>query len=114
MDLYDSHGIFVFPSLHEGFGKAFLEAMCRGLCVVASRVGGMADVITSGRDGILVEVGDAAACAEEILRLGRSADLCAAMSARGRARALEYSWERTAREIAAFYTRLLEHRGPRA
>ena len=36
ISLYDQHGLFLFPSFTEGFGKASLEAMTRGLCVVAS------------------------------------------------------------------------------
>ncbi|HEV2719775.1 MAG TPA: glycosyltransferase family 4 protein, partial [Thermoanaerobaculia bacterium] len=62
-DVYDAHGIFLFASYFEGFGKVFLEAMSRGLCVVATRVGGARDVITSGENGLLVESGDAAAVA---------------------------------------------------
>ncbi|MGA8807684.1 MAG: glycosyltransferase family 4 protein, partial [Thermoanaerobaculia bacterium] len=42
-DIYDAHGVFLFPSFFEGFGKAFLEAMSRGLCVVASDAGAMHD-----------------------------------------------------------------------
>ena len=43
--VYDEHGIFLFPSFFEGFGKAFIEAMSRGLVVIASKNGGMRDVI---------------------------------------------------------------------
>src|SRR5258706_3841758 len=70
-DVYDAHGIFLFPSFFEGFGKAFLEAMSRGLCVVASDVGGMHDVIDSGKNGVLVPAGDAHAVADSVLAIIR-------------------------------------------
>src|SRR5258705_12524764 len=63
-DIYDAHGIFLFPSFFEGFGKAFLEAMSRGLCVVASDAGGMHDIIENGRNGIVVAPGDVIAVAD--------------------------------------------------
>ena len=56
--VYDEHGIFLFPSFFEGFGKAFLEAMSRGLVVVASNNGGMKDVIKDGESGFLAKTGD--------------------------------------------------------
>jgi glycosyltransferase involved in cell wall biosynthesis len=102
-DIYDAHGIFLFPSFFEGFGKAFLEAMSRGLCVVASDVGGMHDVIDSGRNGVLVPAGNATALADEALGIARDADRATAMSAAAAQTAREYSWERVARETAAFY-----------
>lgn len=105
--LYDTHGIFVFPSLHEGFGKAFLEAMSRGLCVVASELGGMADVIVPERDGVLVPVGDVSACVKAVLRLAGQGSMAFAMSEAARTRAAQYTWERTAREIEEFSARLL-------
>ena len=58
MQVYDEHGVFLFPSFFEGFGKAFLEAMSRGLVVVASNNGGMRDVIKDGQSGFLVKTGD--------------------------------------------------------
>ena len=110
VDLYDSHGIFVFPSLHEGFGKAFLEAMSRGLCVVASKVGGMADVITSGRDGLLFPVGDVECCVRMIQEVAGQEGRAESMSAAARARALQYTWERTACGIENFFMGLVAAR----
>ena len=52
--IYDRHGIFLCPSLFDGFGKVFLEAMARGLCVIGTPTGGMPDVIRDGENGCLV------------------------------------------------------------
>ncbi|MBD2143834.1 glycosyltransferase family 4 protein [Sphaerospermopsis sp. FACHB-1194] len=57
-ETYSQHGIFIFPSFYEGFGKTPLEAMACGLCVVASDEGGMHDYIDSGNNGYLCPVGD--------------------------------------------------------
>jgi len=102
-DLYDAHGVFLFPSFFEGFGKAFLEAMSRGLCVVASDAGGMHDVITSGTDGVLVPPGDAHAVADSVLAIVRDPVRAGAMSAAAAVTARRYTWERVARELTAFY-----------
>ena len=66
VQVYDRHGVFLFPSFFEGFGKAFLEAMSRGLVVIASDVGGMHDLIRDGENGFLVAPGDAAALAMRV------------------------------------------------
>jgi glycosyltransferase involved in cell wall biosynthesis len=105
-EIYDAHGIFLFPSFFEGFGKAFLEAMSRGLCVVASDVGGMHDVITHGIDGVLVPPGDAEALADAVRAL--TPERAASMSTAAAQTARRYTWERVARETAAFYRRLME------
>jgi glycosyltransferase involved in cell wall biosynthesis len=102
-DLYDAHGIFLFPSFFEGFGKAFVEAMSRGLCVMASDAGGMHDVIESGMDGVLVPPGDAQAIADSVLSIIRDPVRADAMSAAAAVTARRYTWERVARELTAFY-----------
>lgn len=102
-DIYDVHGIFLFPSFFEGFGKAFLEAMSRGLCVVASDTGGMHDVIDNGNNGILVAIGDANSFAEAALGIMNDPARAAAMSAAAADTARHYTWDRVARETADFY-----------
>jgi len=55
LDLFD---IFIFPSLVEGLGSTLLDAMCFGLPIVASNVGGIPDIIEDGANGLLVGPGD--------------------------------------------------------
>jgi glycosyltransferase involved in cell wall biosynthesis len=112
-EIYDQHGVFLFPSLFEGFGKAFLEAMARGLCVAATKEGGMIDVIRHGDNGLLVPTGDAAALADAAASVMSDPARFARMSQAARETAVQYTWERVARETVAFYERLLalKHEG---
>ena len=66
---YSGIDILVLTSFYEGLSYVVLEAMAAGLPVVAPRIPGMDEVITNGRSGILVPVGDASATAEAISRL---------------------------------------------
>ena len=101
--VYDEHGIFLFPSFFEGFGKVFLEAMSRGLCVVAADNGGARDLISNGVDGILATTGDVKAIVDACLRLLRDPQTAARMSRAAASTARSYTWDRVARETIAFY-----------
>jgi glycosyltransferase involved in cell wall biosynthesis len=107
MRIYDAHGVFLFLSFFEGFGKVFLEALSRGMCVVASQEAGMRDIIQDGGNGFLVPVGDGEAAAAAAGRLLGGPQEAAAMARAARETALRYTWTRAARETAAFYERLL-------
>src|SRR6202011_4898704 len=63
--------LFVLPSLTEGVSLTLLEAMARGLPVVATHVGGNPEVVADGETGLLTPPGDPAALAQAMLRLRR-------------------------------------------
>lgn len=113
MDVYDSHGLFLFPSLFEGFGKAPLEAMARGLVVVAARNGGMKDFISDQRNGRLVTTGSAVELVDACLDTLSSPDRLVALSRAARDDGSRYQWSRVASETSAFYRLLIELRAAR-
>jgi glycosyltransferase involved in cell wall biosynthesis len=67
--LYRSHDMFAMPSLVEGFGLVYLEAMGMGLPVLSTYNTGCPDVMESGREGVLVKAGDRTALAKALSAL---------------------------------------------
>ena len=102
LGLYDQHGLFLFPSFYEGAGKACLEAMSRGLCVVASDVGAMRDYIQDGIHGRLVPPGDAKALALAAHWFLEDKDRASSCAGKARNKAKEYTWIRCAAQIADY------------
>jgi glycosyltransferase involved in cell wall biosynthesis len=92
---YQHARALVLPSLTEAesFGMTLIEAMACARPVIASRVGGIPDVVQDGVQGLLVAPGDAAALAAACRTLLADDALCAALGARGRLRAEQaYAW----------------------
>jgi glycosyltransferase involved in cell wall biosynthesis len=76
--------ILVLPSYHEGVPMAVLEAMSWSIPVVATAVGGIPDIVTDGKEGVLVQPGDPAGLAQAIERLMDDPTLRAALGSAGR------------------------------
>ena len=100
-ELYAGADICVVPSVwREPFGIAAVEAMAAGKPVVASRAGGLADIVADGVTGLLVEPGDAVALADALARLIADPGLREKMGRAGRERAVRnYSWDVLMRQI---------------
>ena len=82
--------IFVLPSLYEGLGVAALEAMAAGKAVVASRVGGLADLVKDSETGFLVPPADAQALGAAVAKLLEEKALRAAFGQKGATRVREH------------------------
>ena len=99
--VYRLAGVFVFPSLYEGFGLPPLEAMASGTPVVTSNVSSLPEVV--GDAALLVDPTDPVAIADAMRRVLTDPLLAAEMSAKGLARARTFSWEQAATRIRDIY-----------
>src|SRR5213082_2301932 len=88
-DFYGAIDVLLLPSANEGTPVSVIEALAAERPAVATRVGGVPDVVRDGIDGFLVDVGDAEAIADRLAELARDPQRRARMGAEGRARVLE-------------------------
>jgi glycosyltransferase involved in cell wall biosynthesis len=103
LGLYADCDLLVLPSKTEGWGLSLMEAMACRKPVVASRAGGIPELVREGIDGILVRPGDVRGLADAVIRLLKDPRLRRQMGRAGRERVKEYSWERTAEVVLAAY-----------
>jgi glycosyltransferase involved in cell wall biosynthesis len=107
-DFYRKADLLINPSFVETFGMTLAEAMACSIPVVASRVGGMTEVVENGKQGTLVEPGIPAALAEAILHLLSDECLRHAMGTAGRERAVKlFSWDEVSRQVLEAYKDLM-------
>jgi glycosyltransferase involved in cell wall biosynthesis len=92
----------VLPSEYEAFGLVLLESLAQGTPVVASRVGGIPEVVEDGRSGLLVPPRNASALAEAIGRLWDDPALARRLGDAGRTEVVpKFTWERAVERIEA-------------
>jgi len=100
--------VFVFPSVKEGLGIALLEALASGRACVASRIGGIGDIIKDGYNGMLVDAGDSKAISDAVLRLLSDSSLRNEMGRRGKALVSErFTLDGMARNMMKLYEEVL-------
>ena len=95
--------LLVLPSLYEELGTILLEAMWEGVPIVASRTGGIPDIVDDGVNGLLVSPGDSETLARAIDRLLSSPDLARRLGEAARERAKRYDWEVLAERVLEAY-----------
>ena len=99
--MYRLAGVFVFPSLYEGFGLPPLEAMASGTPVVTSNVSSLPEV--AGNAALLVDPYDPAAIADGIYTVLTDESVRRDLRKKGLARASQFSWEASVRRVREIY-----------
>lgn len=100
---YQEADVFVQPSFSEALGMGIIEAMACQLPVVATKVGGIPEVVEDGKTGILVEPGESRALANAILELLSNEELRRKMGEIGRKRIESFSWDNIMTNLVSLY-----------
>ena len=100
--LFDSHDLYLFPSLYEPFSLTLIHALALGIPTIASRVGGNPEIVEDGRSGLLFAKGDASDLASAIRRLAQDGPLRARLAEEGRRSARRFTFERMVDAMAGF------------
>jgi glycosyltransferase involved in cell wall biosynthesis len=112
VDYYQAADILINPSYSESFGMSLVEAMATETPVVATRVGGMVNIVDENETGLLVDRGDVQGLAEAMKRLLGDDALRQQMGKIGRQRVIDrFSWPEIAASAVEKYTNVVENGG---
>ena len=111
INFYYNADVFVFPSVwDEPFGMPIIEAIACGLPVVATRGGGIPEIVEDGKTGVLVERGDVGSLAKALVVLIRDQSLRESIGNAGRQRVLErFTWDRISEDLLSAYSKLYQN-----
>ncbi|MCH7881063.1 MAG: glycosyltransferase family 4 protein [Proteobacteria bacterium] len=107
-DFLAAADVLVHPARHEAFGSVIVEAMQQGVAVIASRVGGIPEVVLDNQTGLLIECGDVAGFCAAIEKMCNEPELMARMANAGRERAELFSLEVMTERYLQLYRQCLE------
>ena len=100
---YKTSKLFVLHSQEESQGIVFAEAMATGMPVVATKVGGVSEVVEDGKDGFLCEFGDAISMAIMVEDILTDEKVWQSLSKHAKQAAKKYDWDKIAEEICKLY-----------
>ncbi len=100
--------VLLHPASFEAFGSVIVEAMQHGVAVVASRVGGIPEVVSDNQTGMLIECGDVAGFSAAIEKMYNEPELRGQMAEAGRRRAQLFSLDVMTKRYLELYTQCLE------
>jgi glycosyltransferase involved in cell wall biosynthesis len=101
--------VFLLPSELESFGLAALEALACELPVIATRIGGIPEVVTDNETGYLSDIGDTEKMSADTLKLLNDEEMRRAFGERGREQAVErYGTEKIIPQYIAFYEKIMQ------
>jgi glycosyltransferase involved in cell wall biosynthesis len=103
--------VFLLPSELESFGLAALEAEACEVPVIATRIGGIPEVVTDGETGYLSDIGDIAKMSEDTLKLLNDEEMRLAFGVKGREQALtRYGSDKIIPQYISFYEQVLNRK----
>ena len=105
--IYRAHDILIMPSLFEGFGKVWMEAMAEGTCVVGFAEGGLQDVARHEEHALLCDTGDTEALTALLDRALNDLDTTRQLGRRAQAQVRLFTWDRHANATERFVERAL-------
>jgi glycosyltransferase involved in cell wall biosynthesis len=107
------YDVFVLPSYKdiEGLPLVLIEAMSQGLVVIASKVGGIPEIVKDGISGLLVEPGDSKAIAESIIKIARDSELRKRLVSEGLKVAKENTLENQTGKVVSAMLEIIERHG---
>jgi glycosyltransferase involved in cell wall biosynthesis len=110
--IYEQIDVLLHPTFNESFGRVFIEAMGKGVPVVAVASGGAKELIRHGRTGFLVEANEQGKAADYIMELLYDEDTYKKMQQEAfRYAAENFSIEQTGRDLLHMYRNLIENKG---
>jgi glycosyltransferase involved in cell wall biosynthesis len=108
VDAIKSSDVVAVPSRFEPFGIIALEAMAAGVPVVVSRVGGLAEIVEDGVDGLEVGPNSPSSLADATIRLLSDRALAVSLAERAKEKVKAYNWESSARRTLEVYGQAVE------
>ena len=107
-ELYRAAGVFVYPSLYEGFGLPPIEAMACGCPVISSGCGSLEEVV--GPAAAMIHPENVNSLAQQLATLAGDAGLRERLRVLGFQQALRFNWQKTAAETLEVYQRVIDEK----